>query len=146
MSYEQELLAYFQFLSSAHLATGTVLLIKPHPRDDFQKIRQLQEQLSGLFAKIIVLSEPELFFLPFEVFFMKAFMSFDVLPQSEVCPIQVFAVSSACLSLRLLFKVPSIIGFGKNITSKSFYKDYIEGRLEHERILTNAIGAMSQVI
>ena len=139
MSYENELSAYVQFLSSANLTTGTVLVIKPHPRDNLQKIQQLRDQLSGLFSKIIILSEPELFFLPFEVFFLKAFISSYVFPQPEVCSIQVFAFSSACLSLKLLFNVRSIVGFGENITPQSFYKDYVEGRLEHERALTKAL-------
>lgn len=148
MSCKQELSAYVQFLSFAHLTADTVLIIKPHPRDDLQKIEQLRSQLSELFSQVIILSQPELFFLPFEVFFLKAFMSSDVLPQPAVPSIQVFGVSSACLSLKLLFQVPSVVGFGENITPKTFYQDYIQGRLEHERDLNKAlqiIDSMSQV-
>jgi hypothetical protein len=149
MSCEQELSAYVQFLSSAHLTTNTVLIIKPHPRDDLQKIEQLRSQLSELFSQVIILSQPELFFLPFEVFFLKSFMSSEVVPPSTFPFIQVFGVSSACLSLKLLFHVPSVVGFGENITPKTFYQDYIQGRLEHERDLNKAlqiIDSMSQVV
>ena len=149
MSDEQELSAYVQFLTSAHLTANTVLIIKPHPRDDLQKIDQLRSQLSELFSRIIVLSQPDLFFLPFEVFFLKSFMSSDVLPQPTFPFIQVFGVSSACLSLKLLFHVPSVVGFGENITPKTFYQDYIQVRLKHERDLNNAlqiIDSISEVV
>lgn len=139
MSYEDELIAYSQFLSAADLSPNSVLIIKPHPRDDLKKIQQLQDYLSVLFSKVIVLSEPELFFLPFEIFFLRAFLSSSPSSPSYIQPVQVFAVSSACLGLKLLFDVPSKVGFGKGITPNSFYADYINGRLAHERDLTAAI-------
>ena len=148
MSYENELSAYVQFLSSVHLTPDTILIIKPHPRDDLQKIEQLHTQLSKLFSQVIVLSQPALFFLPFEVFFLKAFMTTGVGNTTASNSVQVFGVSSACLSLKLLFQVPSVVGFGEGITSKTFYHDYIQGRSKHERDLSKAlqiIDSMSQV-
>ncbi|MFM6249969.1 MAG: hypothetical protein ACKPEQ_12605, partial [Dolichospermum sp.] len=73
----------------------------------------------------------------------------DVLPQPTFPFIQIFAVSSACLSLKLLFHVPIVVGFGENITPKTFYQDYIQGRLKHERDLNNAlqiIDSISEVV
>jgi hypothetical protein len=134
LSPADELQAYTEFLQAAQLPTQTVLVIKPHPRDDLQKIRQLQAQLSPYFQKVLTLTEPELFYLPFEIFFLRAFLS-----KLSATPVQVFAVSSACLGLKLLFDVPSTIGFGEEITSKRFYKHYIDGRLAHEQELKTAI-------
>lgn len=142
MAYDDELTAYFKLLSAANLAPGTVLLIKPHPRDSFKKIQQLQERLSGFFADVIVLAEPELFFLPFEIFFQRVFLCPDSCLDHNVKSVQVFAVSSACLGLKLLFDVPSTVGFGPEITSSLFCKDYIAGRLAHEHDLTTAIQAI----
>jgi hypothetical protein len=139
MSYEDELKAYVQFLSSVDLIPSTVLVIKPHPRDDLQKIQQLRNRLSFLFSKVIILAEPQLFFLPFEIFFLRAFLSFDSPSLSNTQPVQIFSVSSACLGLKLLFDVPSTIGFGTVITSNSFYENYIDGRLTHERDLKAAV-------
>jgi hypothetical protein len=143
MSYEDELKAYFQFLSAADLLPNTVLIIKPHPRDDLKKIQQLQDYLSALFSKIVALSEPELFFLPFEILFLRAFLCPSPSSPPNTQPVQVFAVSSACLGLKLLFDVPSLVGFGEEITSNTFYKDYVEGRLTHERDLTAAIQSIT---
>jgi hypothetical protein len=142
MACDDELTAYLGFLKAANLAPGTVLLIKPHPRDDLKKIQQLQERLLGFFADVIVLAEPELFFLPFEIFFKRVFFCSESLPYSNVQSIQVFAVSSACLGLKLLFDVPSTVGFGPEITSRLFYKSYVDGRLAHEHDLSAAIHAI----
>lgn len=138
LSPADELQAYTEFLQAAQLPTQTVLVIKPHPRDDLQKIRQLQAQLSPYFQKVLTLTEPELFYLPFEIFFLRAFLS-----NLSANPVQVFAVSSACLGLKLLFDIPSTIGFGEAITSKRFYKHYIDGRLAHEQELKTAIGRIA---
>jgi hypothetical protein len=136
MSFENELSAYTEFLGDAKLDSQTILLIKPHPRDSLQKMEQLQQRLVPLFAQVILLDAPELFFLPFEIFFLRAFLASQGQP---ITPIKVFAVSSACLSLKLLFNLPSSVGFGEKVTTKFFYDTYVEGRLAHERELKAAI-------
>ncbi|NEO61909.1 MAG: hypothetical protein F6J98_16305, partial [Moorea sp. SIO4G2] len=136
MSLENEIAAYREFLIAEGIEPNTVLVIKPHPRDDNVKLQKLEDALSDLFDKIIILSEPDLFFLPFEVFFAEAFLPLDSNPNNQP---RVFAVSTACVSLKLLFNVPSIVGFGEQITSKLFYENYAAGRLEHEQELRAAI-------
>ncbi|EGJ34995.1 MULTISPECIES: polysialyltransferase family glycosyltransferase [Moorena] len=136
MSLENEIAAYREFLICEGIEPNTVLVLKPHPRDDNVKLQKLEYALSYLFDKIIVLSEPDLFFLPFEVFFSEAFLPLDSSRNNQP---RVFAVSTACLSLKLLFNVPSIVGFGDQITSKLFYENYAAGRLEHEGELRAAI-------
>lgn len=104
ISVDDEIIAYREFLSSQG-REDTVLVIKPHPRDDIKKIERLKHSLADLFNHILVLWEPELFFLPFEVFFLEAFLSDNKILNNSI---RVFAVSSACISLKLLFNVPSI--------------------------------------
>ncbi|MBD2080278.1 polysialyltransferase family glycosyltransferase [Leptolyngbya sp. FACHB-17] len=130
---EHEILAYREFLTSYEVFPNSVLIIKPHPRDDLNKIYRLKESLSDLYREIVVLTEPNLFFLPFEVFFLKAFQTFEI---------RVFAFSSACLSLKLLFDVPSFIGFGTALTTCYFAPEFVAARLEHEQVLQNAIAQL----
>ncbi len=136
MSLENEIAAYRQFLISHGIDKNTVLVIKPHPRDDSSKIKKLASALSDLFVEILILSEPTLFFLPFEIFFAEAFLQKNLTPIGQI---EVFAVSSACLSLKLLYNLPSIVGFGEQITPQVFDRDYAAGRLEHELKLKMAI-------
>ncbi|MGG6269245.1 polysialyltransferase family glycosyltransferase [Leptolyngbya sp. AN03gr2] len=136
MSQPDELEAYCQFLNSSGIEPNSILVIKPHPRDSVKKLQALKQRCSELFHQVIVLSDPSLFFLPFEVFFLAAFLEPDLSCKHQV---QVFAVSSACLSLKLLFQVPSAIGFGEEITTQVFYPHYVAGRLQHEQQLRSAV-------
>ncbi|MBD1845960.1 hypothetical protein H6F89_21610 [Cyanobacteria bacterium FACHB-63] len=130
---EHEICAYREFLTSSEILPNSVLIIKPHPRDDLNKIYRLKESLSNLYREIVVLTEPNLFFLPFEVFFLKALQNFEI---------RVFAFSSACLSLKLLFDVPSFVGFGTALTTCYFAPEFVTARLEHEQVLQNAIAQL----
>ena len=136
MSEEDEINAYRQFLNSQKIEPNTILLIKPHPRDGNIKIQKLQSALSDLFTNILVLSEPHLFFLPFEILFAQVFLQSDMSVRENI---RVLTVSSACLSLKLLFNVPCVVGFGEEITPQFFYENYVDGRLEHEQYLKAAI-------
>ncbi len=133
MSSENELLAYQDFITTADLPAETTLVIKPHPRDSTEKIEQLEKRFSIMFDQVILLSEPQLFYLPFEIFFLKAFGCRDV------SRVKVFSVSSACLSLKLLFGVSSTVGFSREVTSRLFFDDYKDGRLIHENDLRTAV-------
>lgn len=133
LSQDQEIKAYREFLIQHEILPSSVLVIKPHPRDNLTKIYQLEENLSDLYAKIIVLTDLNLCFLPFEVFFLKAFQNSEI---------RVFAFSSACLSLKLLFNVPSFIGFGTDLTTRYFEPEFVAARLEHEQTLHDAIARL----
>ena len=147
MRLEQEIEAYREFLLTGQknsqsgdrdsaMSPDSILIIKPHPRDSSEKIELLGNSFQDLFSQIIILSEPSLFFIPFEAFFTAAFLDENLKSTNQVT---VFAVSSACLSLKLLFDVPSYIGFGSEITNKFFVRDYAPGRLKHERDLKMAL-------
>ncbi len=134
LSQAQEIEAYREFLIFHKILPNSVLVIKPHPRDDLRKIHDLKEKLSNLYQEIIIITEPNLFFLPFEIFFLQAFYR-----HCQTSNLRIFAVSSACLSLKLLFDVPSFIGFGADLTNRYFDPEFIEARLEHEQTLHNAL-------
>ena len=136
MSEEDEINAYRQFLISQKIEPNTILVIKPHPRDGNVKIHKFKSAVSDLFSNILVLSEPHLFFLPFEILFAQVFLSSDMSVRDNI---RVLTVSSACLSLKLLFNVPCIVGFGEEITPQFFYENYVDGRLDHELYLKKAI-------
>lgn len=136
MSLKQEIEAYHQFLMGIGISDRSVLIIKPHPRDSSQKILALKDALQELYAQIIILSETSLFFMPFEVFFTAAFLDKGLKLTNKV---EVFACSSACLSLKLLFNLPSFIGFGREITNSFFDRDHAPGRIKHEQDLRMAL-------
>lgn len=135
----REIQAYYEFLKSHEILPNSILLIKPHPRDDPKKIEKLREVCSSLYREVIVLTDPNLFFLPFEVFFLKALSQYSQ-------NIRVFAVSSAFLSLQLLFDTPSFIGFGSDLTTRSFDPDFITARLEHEQTLHEAFDRLQTAL
>ncbi|MBO3457607.1 alpha-2,8-polysialyltransferase family protein [Aetokthonos hydrillicola Thurmond2011] len=136
ISFNNEIFAYREFLLSQKIEQNTVLVIKPHPRDNINKIEKLKHNLSDIFSKIVVLSEPEMFYIPFEIFFLKAFFSRDLKLKDNI---RIFAVSSACISLKLLFSVPSVVGFGDEITTRLFNENFVDGRLAHEHALRAAV-------
>lgn len=137
MTLEQEIEAYREFLLNQEEDGDrrTILIIKPHPRDSSAKIKLLSNNLAE-FSQIIILTEKNLFFIPFEVFFTTAFLDDNLKLTNQV---KVFAFSSACLALKLLFNVPSFIGFGSEITNKFFAQDYAPGRIKHEQDLKMAL-------
>src|SRR5262249_14731364 len=120
MTRENEIAAYSEFIQSQGVPNNSVLLIKPHPRDDNFKIQQLRSALEGQFTHIIVLSEPNLFFLPFEVLFMAVFLE-----PAQTRDVRILTFSSACLLLQYLFNAPCHIGFGQTITRKFFCEGWI---------------------
>ncbi|WP_322505923.1 hypothetical protein [Chroococcidiopsis cubana] len=60
---------------------------------------------------------------------MEVFLDRNLVPH---CDIKIFAFSSACLSLKFLFNLPCIIGFGSEIIHQSFYDEQVNKRIQHE--------------
>lgn len=136
MSLDNEITAYKEFLSSNEISPGTVLLIKPHPRDSQAKIIKLQAVLSEMYQKVIVLSHKDFFYLPFEILFMAVFASSDISISSKP---KIFTFSSACLTLEFLFGLDSIVGFGNDIVERYFYKEHVASRNQHELDLVSTL-------
>ena len=140
MSYERELVAYREFLETLKLPRESTLVIKPHPRDGGEKIQELARGISDMFADVVLLTDPNLFFMPFEVFLIQAFLG-----ESDTTPrnLKIITFSTACLSLPILFDIRPIIGFGNEIVRTSFFENYINGRLQHEQDLNSAMKTLS---
>lgn len=142
MTVESEIAAYRAFLEAQHLPADAVLLIKPHPRDNDAKITQMKTALSDLFSDIILLVEPNLFSLPFEVFLVGTFLN-----QRSTVPdnLKIVTFSSACLSLELFFHAHPLVGFGQDIVTQYFYPHCVAGRLKHEADLQAAMQTIQRV-
>lgn len=140
MSSESELVAYREFLENLQLPRASTLIIKPHPRDGEEKVRELGRRLGDMFANVVLLMDQNLFFTPFEVFLIQTFLG-----ESEETPrnLQIITFSTACLSLPILFGIRPIIGFGNEIVKTSFFENYISGRLQHEHDLNSAMRTLS---
>ncbi len=142
MSGEKEILAYKKFLERLKFPRESTLIIKPHPRDSGEKIQKLGRALSDLSSNVVLLTDSNLFFVPFEIFLMQTFQGKT---ENALRDLKIVTFSTACLSLEVLFKVGPIIGFGSEIVSKFFYEDYVRGRIRHERDLELALQKLAQV-
>jgi hypothetical protein len=140
MPRDKELAAYRKFVEELKLPRDSTLVIKPHPRDSAKKIEDLGRSLGDLFSEVVSLTDPHLFFIPFEVFLMQTFFS-----ETEKAPsdLEVITFSTACLSLPILFDLKPIIGFGSEIVKTSFFEHYVSGRLQHEEDLQLAIAGQA---
>jgi hypothetical protein len=94
-----------------------------------------------MFAEVVLLTDLNLFFTPFEVFLIQAFLD-----EKERTPrnLTIITFSTACLSLPILFNVEPIIGFGDEIVKRLFFENYISGRIRHEEDLNLAIQTLTK--
>lgn len=136
---QREIDAYHRFLQAHACNPDSVLVLKPHPRDDFGKTRRLRKTLEPDFCRTVVLSDPSLAFLPFEVFLMAALLDDEYTPRN---PVEVYAVSSACLSLPYLFGLSVHLGLGEDIVTRMFDPAYVPRRLKHETELREGLARL----
>lgn len=136
-----ELAAYKDFVQQLELPRESTLIIKPHPRDSAEKIEELGSSLRDLFSDVVLLMDPNLFFIPFEVFLIQTFLG-----ETEKTPrnLKIITFSTACLSLPILFNVGPVVGFGSEIVKRSFSKNQIGGRLRHEEDLELALQTLAK--
>lgn len=142
MSGENEILAYKKFLERLAFPRESTLVIKPHPRDSEEKIQELGRVLRNLFSDVVLLTDPNLFFLPFEIFLLRIFRGET---EKALRDLKIVTFSTACLSLTTVFNLTPIIGFGSELVSEFFYKDYVQGRIRHERDLQLALKDLAEV-
>jgi hypothetical protein len=142
MPLEQEILAYRTFLESLKFPPQSTLIIKPHPRDSEEKIQKLGNTLGELYADVVLLTDPNLFFLPFEIFLMQALQGDTAQPMPDL---KIVTFSTACLSLGVLFDFEPYVGFGSELVKKSFYPQFVSGRINHEHDLHVALQTLANV-
>lgn len=141
MSHANEIVAYRIFMKQLGFPRESTLIIKPHPRDGEEKIKELGRALGDLFAEVILLTDPNLFFVPFEIFLMQTFRGEN---ERALRDLKIVTFSSACLSLEVLFNLGPIIGFGSGLVSKFFYETYARGRIRHEHDLALALRKLAE--
>jgi hypothetical protein len=140
MPAEKEIAGYRTFLEELQLPRESALVIKPHPRDGAEKIQVVGRALSDLFSEVVLLTDQNLFFTPFEVFLLQAFLDDNGETPRDL---KIITFSTACLSLPVLFNLNPIIGFGSELVKTSFFEDYITGRLRHEEDLQLAVRTLA---
>lgn len=141
MSRENEIEAYRVFMKRLNLSRDSTLIIKPHPRDGEDKIQDVGRTLSDLFADVVLLTEPELFFVPFEIFLMQNFRGEA---EKTLHHLKIITFSTACIPLEVLFHLGPIVGFGDDLVRRFFYPDYVRGRIRHEHDLRVAVQKLAQ--
>ena len=141
MTSENEIAAYKEFLENLECDEESVLIIKPHPRESEAKVHKLKSVLGDLFPEPILLADPNLFFVPFEIFLLRAVLSESTrVPQD----LKIVTFSTACLAPAVLFDVRPIVGFGADLVNKYFYEDHAAGRNRHELDLQQAVSRLTE--
>lgn len=146
MSIANEIAAYETFLKSQDNTASSVLIIKPHPRDSRFKLLKLKSALEKLYRDVILLDEPGLFYLPFELIFMEIFLDKGLrLDRVNFPNLKIYTFSSSCLTLELLFNTHCIVGFGSNIVKQFFDNEQVANRVKHEQDLQTTIYNISRL-
>jgi hypothetical protein len=114
---------------------GSLLVIKPHPRDGHKKIDRLRTEARRHFAEVVALDDRWMFHLPFESIFVHFFP-----PGSAIRAVtHVVCTSSAALSLEHLYGQECAVGFGAPAVRRRFTEQWQALRLRHEADLVAAI-------
>ena len=126
-----EIRGYAELLSSLPQGEGTTLVVKPHPRDSYEKIEELRKYAEKRYRKVIVLNDPWTFYLPFECLYAKYFS------QDASNPARTFVatVSSACIALEYLYGQECAVGFGDSLVDELFTPAWSPLRKVHEHDL-----------
>jgi len=133
MTPEAEISAYIEYLSEQNLDSNSLVLLKPHPRDRVEKLRELEIALNRIFQSVFALSGDIGFFLPLEALLMNIRSVGSIDRNIDVC-----TFSSACLASKYILDITPRIGFGGRLVKKHFKAPFVEARLNHERQLLTA--------
>lgn len=114
---------------------GSLLVIKPHPRDSHDKIGRLAAEARRSFADVVTLDDRWTFHLPFESIFVRYFPAHAPLRAAT----RVVCTSSAALSLEHLYGQECELGFGPRAVRRHFTHNWQALRLRHEADLANAV-------
>lgn len=139
MTPDAEISAYVEYLLEQGLDPKSLVLLKPHPRDRVEKLRNLEIALAGAFDSVFTLSDDFGFFLPLEALLIDI-RSMNAMDNN----IDVLTFSSACLASKHILHISPRIGFGTRLVKKYFNAPFIEARLSHERQLLSACGESTQ--
>lgn len=119
---------------------GSLLVIKPHPRDGHEKITRLSMHATRHFAEVVTLDDRWTFHLPFESVFVRYFPTGSRIRAAT----RVVCTSSAALSLEHLYGQECHLGFGPRAVRRCFAHNWKALRLRHEADLMAAIRQIRQ--
>ncbi|MCC9609596.1 alpha-2,8-polysialyltransferase family protein [Blastopirellula sp. JC732] len=132
MSLEGEVDGYLEMLKRLPQGKGATLIIKPHPRDSYEKIERIQQRAASEYERTICLSDPWTFYLPFESLYVRYLAG----SRRET---HIAAVSSACISLEFLYGQRCLLGFGEELVAREFVPLWAPLRQVHERDLQRIV-------
>lgn len=135
MSVRGELEGYLEMLRSLPQGQEVQLLIKPHPRDSHEKIKQLEHQLDGKYASVVSLNDPHAFYLPFEALYARYLRQSWAASNS----LHIATVSSACITLECLYGQACQLGFGSMHVVREFAPVWAPLRQKHEQDLRDIV-------
>jgi hypothetical protein len=130
MTLENELNAYLQFVQR-HVGQGTLLIIKPHPRDSKSKLDELRRLLSANAYNVAILDDIKYYFVPFELFLLRIRENYP----EFLADIRYFTFSSSCLSIKFLFGQEPYVGMETDLVNKYFNPSQRSSRIKHEQDL-----------
>ena len=135
MNRADELAAYLEFLKP-RVAREAKIVLKPHPRDNREKIAALADELRGHFRDVWVFDDVRFFYLPFELLLLTALADAEFHLARFV---RLICFSSSCLGPALLFGLRAEIGFGPELVNRAFAPTLRKSRLRHEADLAAAL-------
>jgi hypothetical protein len=140
MTRAAEIECYLDMLKRYPRKQAAALVIKPHPRDSLEKIRAIQDQAQKIFQRVVTLSDPWTFFIPFESIFERFFLSDPRIAGRTT----VACSSSACISLELLYGQRCDVGFGREAIHRFFDPKWQALRERHEADLSRLVQVIRQ--
>lgn len=136
MSLAGELRGYMRCLKALPQGKDVTLIIKPHPRDAYEKLERLHQAVADSYGRSICLSDPWTFYFPFESLYAMYLAPRTALGYKT----SVATVSSACISLEYLYGQRCALGFGSQLVSQEFDLRWRALRMLHERDLHRIVG------
>lgn len=128
MQLDGEVECYKKWIHGCRVSSETLIVIKPHPRDSYEKIERIRTSLSDMGCQVEVLSDPWTFYVPFESIYLRYIRPYSSATQR----LDIICTSSSCLSLEYLFQQPCHLGFGRELVEEFFAPKWVALRLLHE--------------
>jgi hypothetical protein len=138
MSLAEEVEACVAAAAAQGSGPGSLLVVKPHPRDSREKVRLIAASAARHFAAVVPLDDPWTFHLPFESVYDRWFLREARVRRAT----RVVCTSSAGLSLEALYDQPVEVLFGERIVRRLFAHNWRSLRVRHEADLRRIIAGL----